>query len=345
LRALIPTSFALVFVLLLMAVYPQSVETGGKQSLRIAFYNVENYFDPFPDTVLGYNEFTPEGARHWTESRYQVKQQHIFKVITALGEWEPVALMGFAEIENRRVLEELVGNTPLKHDRYRVVHFESPDHRGIDVGAIYLPAKMTLLHAHPFPLKTKEGEIMHTREILYLKFLVDDDTLHIFFNHWPSRYGGLLETKPLRLLAATELKTVCDSICNVSPQSNILIMGDFNDDPTDESIRFLTDDQGKCKLETLVPQSKYNLAKGTLKYGQQWNIFDQVIVSGYLLKKQNKLAVVNDRSTIFDAPFLLGKDEKNQGIKLQRTYYGFKYLGGYSDHLPIYVDIYSPNQK
>ena len=344
-RTLISIFLSSLFTGLLLTVYPQSADVGGNTSLRIAFYNTENYFDPFQDTTTDYNEFTPEGERHWTESRYNVKQQHIFKVIAALGEWEPVALMGFAEIENRRVLEELISNTPLKNDHYRIVHYESPDHRGIDVGAVYLPQKMTLLYSRPISLKTKDGAVMHTRDILYLKFLADDDTLHVFFNHWPSRYGGLLETKPLRLLAATVLKSLCDSICRINPHPNILIMGDFNDDPTDESIRFLTGGSGPCKLATIVPRSKYNKAKGTLKYGQQWNIFDQVIVSEPLLKKQNKLGIENDRSTIFDAPFLLENDEKNQGVKLRRTYSGFKYIGGYSDHLPVYVDIYSPNQK
>ena len=336
--------FFLLFVLLRPVVAQQDDVTGG-QSFRVAFYNAENFFDPFPDTTMDYNEFTPKGERHWTESRYQSKQQHIFKVIAALGEWEPVALMGFAEIENRRVLEELIHETPLKNDHYEIIHFESHDHRGIDVGAIYFPDRLTLLFARPISLKTEDDSVMRTRDILYMKFLADGDTLHVFFNHWPSRYGGLLETKPLRHLAASVLKSVCDSVCQKNPDPNILIMGDFNDDPDDESIRFLTGDQRECRLVTLVPRSKYNKVKGTLKYRQQWNIFDQVIISESLLKKQNKLGVVNDRSTIFDAPFLLENDEKNQGVKLQRTYYGFKYMDGYSDHLPVYIDIYSPNQK
>ncbi len=328
-----------------VSAFAQPDEVGRGQSLRVAFYNVENFFDPYPDTTIDYNEFTPEGVRHWTDGRYEAKQQHIFKVITALGGWEPVALMGFAEIENRRVLEDLINSTPLKNDHYRIVHFESHDHRGIDVGAIYLPERLTLLHAEPISLKTKTDSIIRTRDILYMKFLINGDTLHVFFNHWPSRYGGLLETKPLRHLAASVLKSVCDSVCRIVRDPDILIMGDFNDDPTDESIRFLTDYQSKCGLVTLVPRSKYNKTKGTLKYGQQWNIFDQVIVSVPLLNKQNKMSIVGDGSTIFDAPFLLEEDEKNQGVKLKRTYYGFKYMGGYSDHLPVYVDIYTPNQK
>ena len=128
----------------------------GHAVVRIAFYNAENYFDPYPDSTMSYNEFTPEGKRHWTKQKYFTKRQHIFKVIAALGEWQPVALMGFAEIENRLVLEELISETPLKNDGYRIVHFESHDHRGIDVGAIYLPSRMKLLHSHPIPITNKK---------------------------------------------------------------------------------------------------------------------------------------------------------------------------------------------
>lgn len=332
-------------LLVLQPALPQPGTTSGSSSLRVAFYNVENFFDPYPDTTINYNEFTPEGQRHWTYERYKTKRQHIYKVIAALGGWEPVTVMGFAEIENRRVLDDLIHKTPLKNDHYRIVHFESHDHRGIDVGAIYLPGRLTLLYARPIHLKKKNDSIMRTRDILYMKFLVADDTLHVFFNHWPSRYGGLMETRPLRHLAATVLKAACDSICSATPHPNILIMGDFNDDPEDESIRYLTADTSRCVLVTLIPEPKYNKARGTLKYGSQWNIFDQAIVSQPLLKKTNKLGIVNNKAHVFDAGFLLGKDGKNLGIKLNRTYSGFKYIGGYSDHLPVYIDIYSPNQK
>ncbi|NOX84518.1 MAG: hypothetical protein GXO86_00905 [Chlorobi bacterium] len=252
-RAVLSSSLFILLSLVAVSVFAQPDEINRGQYFRVAFYNVENFFDPFPDTTMDYNEFTPDGDRHWTRERYHSKQQHIFKVIAALGEWEPVTLMGFAEIENRLVLEELIDNTPLKNDHYKVVHFESHDHRGIDVGAIYLPDRLTLLHAHPISLKSKNDSIMRTRDILYMKFLMGGDTLHVFFNHWPSRYGGLLETKPLRHLAAAVLKSACDSICGIVRNPNILIMGDFNDDPTDESIRYLTNDQSSCRLETIIP--------------------------------------------------------------------------------------------
>jgi len=338
--------FLVIFILtaVLQPVIPQSGINAGQHSLRIVFYNVENFFDPYPDTTTSYNEFTPEGERHWTEKRFQLKRQHIYKVIAALGGWEPVAVMGFAEIENRLVIEDLIRKTPLKNDHYSIVHFESNDHRGIDVGAIYLSDRLKLLHAEPIHLKDKNDSVLRTRDILYMKFLLAGDTLHVFFNHWPSRYGGLLETQGLRHLASSVLKSFTDSICRVSLSPNILIMGDFNDDPDDESIRFLTDSAGECGLETLTPVPMYNHVKGTLKYQAGWNIFDQAIVSVALSKHSNGLGISSQEEMIFDAGFLLEKDEKNLGYKLNRTYAGFKYKGGYSDHLPVFVDIYSTNQ-
>ncbi len=305
---------------------------------RVAFYNVENFFDTQYDSTKYFNGFTPEGDHHWTKTRYYRKRQHIYKVIAALGGWHGVSIMGFAELENRGILEDLLKNTPLNKLDYGIVHFESPDKRGIDVGMIYLKPRFRVLEAKPVRVKNPENPRWTTRDILYVKGILQEDTLFLFYNHWPSRYGGMMNTVALRALAAKTLLHVVDSVCSVQPGARILILGDFNDNPDDKSIQLLMRD-GKCHLVELTPVVDYGNTKGTIKHNADWAVFDQVIISPAFLS--GKGIHINDRIMhIFDADFLLKNDEKNPGKKLNRTYTGFTYEGGYSDHLPVYVDVY-----
>lgn len=331
--------FTFSLVLYLLSLHSQQEAENSGSGYRIVFYNVENYFDTFEDSTNTYNEFTPEGDRHWTYSRYHQKRNRIYKVITALGRWESAAIVAFAELENRFVLEDLIDNTPLKNYNYQVVHHESGDHRGIDVGLIYDPDKVTLLSSRPIRLLTDDDSEIETRDILYAKCLIAEDTLHLFINHWPSRYGGMLQSAPLRKLAAKSLKAVSDSICIADKNPNILIMGDFNDDPDDESIQILTNHEEGCRLYNLALFASNTQVKGTLKYQADWNTFDQVIISANMLTNANSMAVQNGTGYIFDAAFLLEPDEKHLGIKPKRTYIGYRYNGGFSDHLPVFVDI------
>ncbi len=306
---------------------------------RIAFYNVENFFDIYPDTVLGYNQFTPNGDHHWNKNRYATKKNHIYKVIAALGGWQGVSIMGFAEIENRSILEDLTQKTPLKKEHYKIVHFESHDHRGIDVGLIYRPDRFKVLHAHKIPVIDSNDTNFHTRDILYVKGLLQGDTLNIFVNHWPSRYGGLMRTIPKRKLAAHVLKKIIDSVFHQNKMANILVMGDFNDRPDDESIQILERGASPFRLYPLTYKTLFNLSQGSLKHKTEWAVFDQILVSDALKRGRQKLQISNNSFIIFDAAFLLEKDEKYQGMTTDRTYKGFTYHGGFSDHLPVYVDI------
>jgi len=339
-------SILFLFVLFTSAtLFPQEHNENAARSYRVVFYNVENYFDPFVDSTTSYNEFTPDGVRHWTFSRYKLKRNQIYKVITALGGWKSPSIVGFAELENRFVLEDLVENTPLKNDNYQVIHFESIDHRGIDAGLIYNPAEVEILFAKPIRLYREDGSAFTTRDILYAKFLIAADTVHLFINHWPSRYGGLLQTDPLRKLASKKLKQVTDSVCRVVKNPNILIMGDFNDDPEDESIQFLTAPNDQCQLQNLDLVPTDFPVEGTLKYQSDWNTFDQVIASEFLLQNSNDLHIENEHAYIFSGTFLLEQDKKHLGMKLNRTYIGYTYHGGFSDHLPVFVDIYQNNSR
>ena len=325
------------FILLLLVI-TTSLSALSQEFDRIAFYNVENFFDTRYDSTKYFNGFTPEGDHHWTKTRYYKKREHIYKVIAALGGWNGVSVMGFAEIENRGILEDLINNTPLKKLDYGIVHFESPDKRGIDVGMIYQKQRFKVLLAKPVPVKNPDNPKFNTRDILYVKGILQNDTVHIFYDHWPSRYGGMMNTVPLRALAARTLQRETDSILDRDSLAKVLILGDFNDNPTDKSIQLLLH-QGKHKLQELSPVFDFGNTSGTIKHNTDWAIFDQVIVSrGMSLSKG--ITLKNNNMHIFDAGFLLIKDEKNLGMKLNRTFVGFNYNGGYSDHLPVYVDVY-----
>jgi len=321
--------------------FGQKEDTQSRTLYRIAFYNAENYFDPFVDSTTNYNEFTPEGDRHWTFARFGTKRDHIYKVLAALGGWNWPSIVGFAEIENRFVLEDLLKNTPLNEAGYKILHYESIDHRGIDVGMIYQSKDLEIIYSRPVHLYDQAGKRMATRDILYAKVLIGGDTLHLFINHWPSRYGGMLQSEPLRAIAAKTLVHLTDSLCKADEHCNILIMGDFNDDPDDKSIQILTDVNKSCRLFDLDELPDGYHVKGTLKYKSDWNRFDQVIVSSALFKSYNDLAIEGSTAHIFSPPFLLEDDDRYLDKKPRRTYNGFVYQGGFSDHLPVYLDLYT----
>jgi len=317
---------------------PACAQAQEGQNLRFVFYNAENFFDPQPDQVLHYDEFTPQGSRHWTTARYRLKIQHLFKTLIAVGEGEAPALVGFAEIENRHVLDDLIHQSPLAQIQYNIIHFDSPDPRGIDVGCIYRPERLTVDFAQA--IKVGIGHPgFRTRDILYLKIHIKTDTLHLFINHWPSRYGGLMETIEKRKRAANVLIHFIDSITLKQPGAMTLVMGDFNENQNDEAVQSLLQSGNKVRLIPLKPQSRYGLSDGSIKGGGQWALFDQIFVSKSLMKNSGEMRVNGKSFYIFDASFLLEKDGKNMGLKPNRTFVGFKYHGGFSDHLPIFVDL------
>jgi len=305
------------------------------------FYNVENLFDTKNDSLINDDEFTPDGERNWNDHRFYQKLNNIYKVILGVGEWNPAAIVALCEIENRFVLNQLVYETPLEKFDYKVVHFDSPDQRGIDVGLLFRNGLFTKDTAYPIPIKFPDNPESKTRDILYVKGSFDQkDTIHLFVNHWPSRYGGYLETKPKREFVASVLKSVTDSLFFINPASKIVIMGDFNDGPFEDS--FINHLQSKNDSINYTGSDLVNLMafcnRGTLKYKGDWDFFDQVIVSGAMLKGKG-YQVQNKKANIFAPDFLMQEDEKYLGEKPFRTYNGFKYQGGFSDHLPVYIDV------
>lgn len=323
----------------------QSTPTGERY--RIMFYNVENLFDTEDDPLTRDEEFTPGGARRWTKKRFYQKINQLSKVILAVGEWDPPVVVGMCEIENRFVLEQLIYSTPLKKFNYRIIHYDSPDQRGIDVAMIYRDQLFEPLYSEPIHINFADDSNRKTRDILYVKGLIGGlETIHLFVNHWPSRRGGYMESKAGRLMAATILRQKVDSLFFINPDARILIMGDFNDNPDDESLTIVL---GATKPSNPPdPSTLYNLMKvkrpgwqeGTLKFSEFWETFDQIILSGALLNETSPLFVDPAREVIFAADFLFKPDEKVPGKKLFRTYDGFRYTGGFSDHLPVYTDIF-----
>ncbi len=308
----------------------------------VVFYNLENLFDPDDDAATQDEDFTPAGRYGWTWKKVNRKCNGIAKTIIAIGAGNAPTLVGVCEVENRRVLNKLIRDTPLAKIGYEVVHRDSPDPRGIDVALLYRPDNFTVLHAGWLKVKYEQGST-RTREILYAKGVLNDlDTLHVFVNHWPSKFGGALQTEPKRMSAAATLRTATDSIFAANPFANILIMGDFNDTPDSNPVK----NGLQAASDTCCPACLHNLMApiavrggGTLKYRKDWEVIDMFLVSGNLLDTLQPVYCVPSAAKIYDAGFLLEPDENYLGNKPLRTYYGGKYKGGVSDHLPIVMTI------
>lgn len=320
---------------------------------RIMFYNVENLFDTENDPYKNDDEFTPDTGRYWTKTRYNEKLRNIYKVIVAVGGWDLPQIVGLSEVENLKVLKDLINYTPLYKSDYKIIHYNSPDARGIDVALLYRENYFSVISHKPIPVVwPKHIGTGTTRDILYVCGVTNlEDTLHVFVNHWPSRWGGQIETEEKRMHVAKLLKHSTDSIFKINKTANIVVMGDLNDHPTDRS---LTESlQAQTNFDKIKSNKLYNLSYylqvekklGTHKHQDQWGIIDQIIVSGALLSGEGKIYTTLDDAHVFNEDFLLETDQKFTGKKVKRTYIGFKYHGGYSDHLPTYVDLKQNKDK
>jgi predicted extracellular nuclease len=309
------------------------------------FYNCENFFDIYNDSLKRDDDFTPEGVKHWTYKKYQEKLDHISTVITSVGGWQPPELVGLCEVENQYVLEDLTKRAPLKVFHYKIIHYESPDRRGIDVALLYIPSKFHPIKTKKIPVVFPAGMGKPTRDILYVEGLTThNDTLHVFVNHWPSRWGGMLETEPKRNFVARLLRSKTDSILKTNKHAKIIIIGDLNDFPTNKSCL----DNFSHDFAHIKPNEIYDLSWYLQEVKGEWShrfhgeegILDQMMVSGSLLDTTASIYTTKDDAHIYKAPFLLEKDPNNVGYIPFRTYIGMKYHGGYSDHLPAFLDLY-----
>ncbi|MBP5211103.1 MAG: endonuclease/exonuclease/phosphatase family protein [Bacteroidales bacterium] len=288
---------------------------------QVVFWNLENYFDAKDDPLTEDEEFTPRGTYHHTYRRYQAKRNLIAKGIIAIahqcGGVLP-ALIGFAEVENRAVLEDLLQNTPLAKGDYSVVHQDSPDPRGIDVALLYDRERFSVISREFIRI-----EDFSTRDILHVRGVVKEsaDTMDVFVNHWPSKRSGASSSDSRRETVAAVLK---EAVLKLASTERILIMGDFNDTSgSDVLVRFCSETGLKN-----IAASVENRDSGSLKYQGKWELIDQFIVSP-------ALEAEIEECSVFRADFLLEADTSYLGVKPFRTYIGPRYNGGASDHLPI----------
>jgi exonuclease III len=319
----------------------KSKSKSAKHTFVAMFYNIENLYDTLNDPAINDDEFTPQGKVPWNTKRFNTKIEHTGQVINDIAQPALPDLIGFAEIENKQVLEMLTASPRLSTAKYSIVHYDSPDERGIDVAAIYNPKTFEVLLSEPLTVVLPDND--RTRDILYIKGKVKSgEILHVFINHWPSRREGTELSQPKRLAAAGVLRAKVEAVQKLEKSPNIIIMGDFNDEPSDISI---TEGLKAMNPDTLINNTglysllypEFKTGEGSLFY-KDWDLFDQLIVSGNMLTRKKGMHTSVNEAVIFKADYLLYKD-KNGVSHPNRTMSGDKYFGGYSDHLPVYVKI------
>ncbi len=315
----------------------------SQNRFRVMEYNVENLFDCEHDTLKNDLEFMPGSVRKWTSFRYWDKLLKIARVIVAAGEDYVPDLVALCEVENDRVVRDLIGRSPLRETGYRYVMTSSPDQRGIDVALLYQPGTFRLLESRSIRIPSSQINRPPTRDILHVTGkVVTGDTLDVFVCHMPSRSGGQKESEPYRFFTASILKEQADSVMRRRVRPHLLLTGDFNDYPTDASIMEVLG--AKAPFGTVEERGLYNLMagrrkEGTYRYRGKWGILDQMIVSGLLLSEQAAFRTSYEQARILAFPFLLMEEERYGGAVPFRTYWGVRYQGGYSDHLPILLEL------
>lgn len=320
-----------------------STEYRGRKAVRVMFYNVENLFHPGSDSLNPDREFTPSGSRAWTWEKYRAKVNRVARVILACGGWEPPAILGLCEVEGRNVLFDLVKRSPLEKYGYRFVHYESPDPRGIDVALLYRPEKVEVLSQARIGVSIPMGDASYaSRDLLHVMLrLLGEDTLHVIVNHWPSRRSGASRSRWKRIRAASAL---CEyASVNIPPTSQVLLMGDFNDESADSSMAFLRHCFRPELCSLPLPLPSHEDVGGTLVFdpgtGTQWYCFDHILVSRDLLDSTAPL-FTDSLYHVFSAPWILEEGDVRGGNIPYRTYRGYKYREGFSDHLPVLIDLF-----
>lgn len=336
----ISKEFSLILVLLFIKFNIGFSQAKEFNTLRMMFYNVENLFDIFDDSLKNDNDFLPSGVLRWNNSRYNNKINSLYKTIVSAGEWSPPEVVAMCEVENRKVLEDLIYGTYLAKYKYRIIHEESPDQRGIDVCIIYRSDVLSLISSDYLMPDGIKQEIFTTRKVLYSRFKFRDDTIHLIVNHWPSRRGGVLAGESMRLRIANMVKEKADSISLSSLSgSKIIIMGDFNSTPDDQEIKILTYDNSDVSRIVNLSEDMAEEGSGTYRYQGTWEMIDQVLVSEFLLKSSKGLYTETAFFSILKTDFLLMKDPKYPGFTPFSTYRGYRYQGGFSDHLPVLLKL------
>lgn len=313
----------------------------NKRNLTIAFYNVENLFDIENEPGKRDGEFTPDGSKKWTEERYQIKLDTLARVLSSINENELPEIIGLCEVENKKVVTDLVNSTHLAKGNYKVVHFESPDFRGIDCALIYRPDEFKVVKSFPVRVNFKDDSKYTTRDILYVKGETKNrEEFHIFVNHWPSRIGGVAKTEPKRIEVAGILKSKIDSVLAASPKAKIIVLGDMNDEPSNTSLVDILEAQNPETQNAELVNLMYPIHEnkmGSYNYRGNWNMLDNIVVSTNLLDKRG-FECIDKQGFVFNKVWMEHKSRNGQ-ISPSRTYGGPNYYGGISDHFPVYFTL------
>ena len=307
----------------------------------VAFYNVENLFDAFDDPKNSWDQnWLEEGT--WNESIYQQKLKNISRVIPEIGydySGANPTIIGLCEVENRKVLIDLVQSESMKKYNYGIIHFDSPDERGIDVALLFdrLRFKPVKTKRYQLKLKRENGDIDFTRDQLLVEGFLDKEKIYFIINHWPSRSGGQIKSEPSRIKAGQLNKRIIDSIQILNQKAKIITMGDFNDDPRDISIKnTLNTSDKKNKLsegQLFNPfEVLHRKGYGTLKYRGNWNMLDQMLITKSLVTDKSLSFI---KAGIYNEKYLITPDGNYKGYPF-KSFYNV-WLGGYSDHFPVFL--------
>jgi predicted extracellular nuclease len=314
-----------------------------KKATVIAFWNVENLYDTINDKTIDDEEWLPTSKNKWNTERYNKKLDHTATIISKIGvdeQKDGAAIIGLAEIENKNVLVDLINTKQLKSRKYDIVHFNSPDARGIDVALLYQKKYFKLKSSKTYTVKLPGDSSRATRDQLLVSGLLNGELTHVIVCHWPSRRGGEEKTNELRVSAAKVSKHIIDSILQTDKNARIILMGDLNDDPSNESIKSViktTKEANQSKDDVMFNpmENIHEKGEGTLSHKGKWNLFDQIIISPALLQL-NKKSLTYSSAKINNFPEVCETNPKYLGQPL-RTFAGGNYLGGYSDHFSVCI--------
>ncbi len=337
-------ALALIAVLILISSFTLRAQKEKRfQMALVGFYNLENLFDTIDNPDIRDEEFLPNGSNRWNTEKYLTKLANMSEVISLLGKDDNpdgIAVLGISEVENRQVVEDLINTPSLKPMGFNIIHYDSPDKRGIDVAMIYRPKYLKVTNTKSYRLTIPGMDNFFTRDQLVVSGKLLGDDINFIVNHWPSRRGGEKASRPLRNAAAALSRHIVDSLLSLNPQAKIIVMGDLNDQPTNESVLKIMNAKGN--VDKLKPNEFFNPMYKLYKEGigsgawrDTWSLFDQILLSQGLLGKDYATLKYHG-VRIFNKPFLKQKEGRYKGYPY-RTFAGGAWMGGYSDHFPVYV--------
>jgi len=336
------------FIALFVVLSSMSIAKAQDKKFKVqtvAFYNVENLFDTINNADVNDEEYTPTGAQNWTLLKYKKKLQNLSRTIAEIGtsdqQKEAPVVIGVAEVENRGVLEDLIKQPMLVAKDYGIVHFDSPDKRGIDVGFLYQKKHFKPTSYINVPLiiydQSDKTKRIYTRDQLLVTGMLDGEEMHFIVNHWPSRSGGEKKSSPNREAAGRLNRRIVDSLYKINPNAKIITMGDLNDGPLNNSVKIEL--QAKAKKEDTKQFGMYNPMEemsnkgiGTLAYRDAWDLFDQMILSEPLIRK-DYTSYRFWKAGVYNKPFLTQTTGQYKGYPLRNS----NGQVGFSDHFPVYV--------